>query len=194
MGYYIGMQMLTSQKAFTAIGAILVAQVGILLLFGQPPICTCGYIKFWEGVVRSAGNSQHLSDWYTFSHIIHGFVFYWFVRYAFPQWSVMQRLVLALSIEVGWEIAENTPYVINLYRQQALSLGYVGDSVINSVSDSISMIFGYILAWRLPVWSVVILTLAMELVVAYFIHDNLMLNVLNFIYQFDAVQQWQSAV
>lgn len=106
----------------------------------------------------------------------------------------MQRLVLALGIEVGWEIAENTPYVINLYRQQALSLGYVGDSVINSVSDSIAMILGYVLAWRVSVWSVVILVLAMELIVGYLIHDNLTLNVLNFIYQFEAVQQWQSAV
>lgn len=176
------------------IAGVIGLQATVLLFFGQPPICACGYVKFWEGVVRSAGNSQHLSDWYTFSHIIHGFVFYWFARYLFPRWSVMQRLVLALGIEVGWEIAENTPYVINLYRQQALSLGYVGDSVINSVSDSIAMILGYVLAWRVSVWSVVILVLAMELIVGYLIHDNLTLNVLNFIYQFEAVQQWQSAV
>ena len=175
-----------------AASALLAAQAAILLYFGQPPICTCGYVKFWESVVQSAGNSQHLFDWYTFSHIIHGFIFYAFLGYVFPSLTVAQRLVLALGIEVSWEVAENTPYVINLYRQQALSLGYVGDSILNSVSDSLAMIAGFVLAWRLPTWLVVVLVLLMEIGVAYYIRDNLTLNVLNLVYPLDSVHLWQS--
>jgi hypothetical protein len=188
------MSSLTTRNTLIAVGGILAAQAGVLIHFGQPLICTCEYIKFWEGVVKSSGNSQHLTDWYTFSHIVHGFLFYALFRYLFPKLTVLQRLLLALGLEVSWEIAENTPYVINLYRQQALSLGYVGDSAINSVCDSLSMIFGYIIAWRWPVWSIVVLALLMELIVGYLIHDNLTLNVLNLIHQFDFIKQWQLAV
>jgi hypothetical protein len=163
-----------------------------LFAFGQPVICECGYVKFWEGVVRSLGNSQHLTDWYTFSHVIHGFLFYLFLWYFFPRFSIWERLVLALGIEIAWEIAENTPYVINLYRQQALAVGYSGDSVINSIFDSLAMILGFILAARLPVKVTVAVALLFEAWVGYTIHDNLTFNVLNFIHPFEAIKAWQS--
>lgn len=117
--------------------------------------------------MQSVGNSQHLFDWYTFSHIIHGFLFYLLLRYLFPRWSVGQRLLLALC--------------------------YAGDSILNSLSDSLAMLGGFFLAWRLPVWSVVILDVAMELVVGFYIHDNLTLNVLNFIHHFDSIAAWQAS-
>src|SRR3989344_7898267 len=139
-------------------GALLIAaQALVLYLMGQPTICTCGYVKVWEGAVLSSGNSQHLIDWYTFSHIIHGFLFYLGLWFFFPRLSMPKRFLLALTLEVGWEMFENTPMVIEHYRQQALAQGYIGDSIINSISDTIAMVIGFLIAWKWPVWSVVAL-------------------------------------
>lgn len=173
--------------------AILLFIQGVVLLFlGQPAICTCGYIKLWECAILSSGMSQHLSDWYTFSHIIHGFVFYFFLWRFFPKIPISQKLLFALGIEVAWEIAENTPWVINAYREQALAQGYVGDSIINSIFDSLFMMLGFFAAWKLPAKITVATTVFLELWVGYAIHDNLTLNILNFIYQFDFIRRWQA--
>ena len=171
---------------------LLVFQGFVLYLFGQPSICACGDVKLWEGVVLSSGNSQHLSDWYTFSHIIHGVLFYLGLWYFFPRWPVWMRLLVATGIEVAWELAENTPMVIDHYRQQALAQGYTGDSIINSISDTVAMIFGFILAWRLSVWAALFLALFLELFVLYTIRDNLTLNILNLIHQFPFIAAWQT--
>src|SRR6516162_7677464 len=135
------------------VAALLALQAFVLFLFGQPPICTCGYVKVWEGVVLSSGNSQHLID---------GFIFYVILYLLFPRMSVWQRLLIATGIEVAWEITENTPMVIQHYREQALSQGYVGDSIINSVSDSMAMIVGFVLAWRLPAWATIAIAMFLE--------------------------------
>jgi hypothetical protein len=174
--------------------AVLFIAVQALALhfFGQPTICTCGYVKVWEGDVRGSGNSQHLIDWYTFLHIIHGFLFYLMLWVQFPGMPVLMRLVTATGIEAAWEITENTPMVINHYRKQALAQGYVGDSIINSVSDTIAMILGFLIASRASVWVTVATALGLELVVGYSIRDNLTLNVINLIYQFDFIKDWQS--
>lgn len=171
---------------------ILVGQAIILYLMGQPSICGCGYIKAWEGVILSPGNSQHLTDWYTFSHIIHGIIFFYALGFFFPRLSVSVRLIVALGIEMGWEILENTPMVINHYRQQALAQGYMGDSVLNSVSDSLAMLLGFLLAWRVPILIVVGAALGLELLLALLVRDNFTLNVINLIYQFPAIEAWQA--
>src|SRR5207237_4907 len=93
----------TGVRPLYIVAAIVALQAFVLLLFGQPPICTCGYVKIWEGVILSAGNSQHLTDWYTFSHIIHGFLFYLLLRYVFPNMPLWWRLALATGIEAAWE-------------------------------------------------------------------------------------------
>jgi hypothetical protein len=165
---------------------------GVLLWMGQVPICKCGYVKLWHGVVFSSENSQHISDWYTFSHIIHGFAFYGLLWLIGRRWSLGVRLVLAVMVESGWEILENTDLVINRYREATISLDYYGDSVINSVSDIFAMVCGFVLAARLPIWSIVVLTVVMEAGVAYFIHDNLLLNILMLLYPLDAVRRWQA--
>ncbi|MEN9341828.1 MAG: hypothetical protein RIQ54_84 [Candidatus Parcubacteria bacterium] len=174
------------------ITALFVLQVVILFLLGQPLICGCGYVKLWESVVLSSGMSQHLFDWYTFSHIIHGFVFYAVLHLLFPRLSLWHRLLIAMGLEIGWEVAENTPWVINAYREQALAQGYTGDSIINSVFDTVSMMSGFFLARRLPVFLTVSLAVLFEVFVGYMIRDNLTLNVLNFIYPFDFIHAWQS--
>jgi hypothetical protein len=183
-----------SKRWALGVPALLAIQGALLLAMGRPPICTCGIVKFWEGNVLSAEMSQHLFDWYTYSHIVHGLLFYGALRFVFPKSPVLPRLLIATGIEAAWEIAENTPWVIEAYRKQALAQGYVGDSMINSLSDTLSMIAGFAFARFAPVWASVVLALGLEAYAAYEIHDNLTLNVLNFIHPFDVITQWQSQI
>ena len=165
------------------------------LLFGmwQVPICECGYIKLWHGITYSSENSQHISDWYTFSHIIHGFAFYgiaWLIGRK-RGWSVGFMFLLALIAEIAWELFENTDFIINRYREVTISLDYYGDSIINSVSDVLAMVLGFFLAYRLPVWATVVILLALEIFVGYWIRDNLLLNIVMLIYPFEFIKTWQ---
>jgi hypothetical protein len=179
--------------AWALIGAAVIAlQAVVLLAMGQPAICTCGYVKLWHGNVLSSENSQHLSDWYTFSHVIHGFGFYLLLWVIASRTPVGLRFVLALGLEAGWEILENTPMIIDRYRQSALARGYIGDSVMNSVGDTLAMAFGFLLARKLPVWAVVALAMAMELFVGFMIRDNLTLNIIQLIYPSDTISHWQA--
>lgn len=184
-------QWLFEHPLFLAI-ILIVFQASVLILLGQPATCACGGIKLWEGVVLSSGNSQHLTDWYTFSHLVHGFLFYLLLWFLFPRLPITQRFLLAVGLEVSWEILENTPWAINHYREQALAQGYVGDSVLNSVSDTFSMMIGFSLAWLLPVWASVLAVLGLEISTAVLIRDNLTLNIIGFIHQFDFITRWQT--
>ena len=179
--------------AWALVGAGVIAlQAVVLLAMGQPAICTCGYLKLWHGNVLSSENSQHLTDWYTFSHIIHGFGFYLLLWLIAPRTPVGLRLVLAVGLEAGWEIFENTPFIIDRYRQGALARGYVGDSVINSVGDTLAMVLGFVLARLSPVWGIVALAVVLELFVGFMIRDNLTLNIVQLIYPSETISQWQA--
>jgi hypothetical protein len=169
---------------------VLAAAIAILVGMGRPPICTCGSIELWgrEGPTQS----QMLADWYSFSHIVHGFIFYAVLAWLFPRLQNDQRFLISLLIEAAWEIAENTPWVIDRYREATIALGYSGDSILNSASDIAMMAIGYLAARRLPIWASVALVLLLEIVPLLVIRDNLTLNVWMLLAPSEAIRSWQA--
>jgi len=183
------------KKVAVTVVIILIFVIGIHILNGRNFICTCGYIKLFNGQVN-VDDSQHLTDWYTLSHIIHGFLFY-FLTYLLSKWKKIPlaiRFIIALLLESTWEILENSSFVINHYQSTTVSTMYHGDSIINSLSDIGAMGFGFYLASKLPTWVIVILALILEALAAYVIHDNLTLNAFMFIYPMKSIVEWQQTL
>jgi hypothetical protein len=177
----------------------LVIVVGVLAVFalalylmGQPVMCPCGYVQLWHSGTGEY-SSMHLLDWYTWSHVIHGFIFYGLLSWLFPSWPRIARITVAIVPEVAWELVENSPWVIEYYRTQTAAAQYLGDSVINSVMDVVAMIAGAVYARYFPVWSTIALIILLELAALWAVRDNLTLNILMFIHPLEAIKEWQMA-
>ena len=182
---------ISGRHAALAVGVIALGAL-VLLFMGRQPICECGYVKLWHGVAASSENSQHLADWYTPSHLIHGFIFYGLLWLLARRSPLGIRLIIAVLLEASWEIVENTDFIINRYREATISLDYYGDSVINSVFDMLFMALGFFMAARLPVTATVTVALALELFTGLMIRDNLALNVVMLLWPLEAVREWQA--
>jgi hypothetical protein len=183
---------MTSRRIAVAAFLIIAAAAAIELAMGRHPICTCGTVELWVGARDSPKTSQMLADWYSLSHVVHGLLFYAALWLLFRRWPVDRRFLAALVSEAAWEVIENTPLVIDRYRETTAALGYSGDSVINSVSDMLMMCVGFFVARRLPVWATVLLLVVLEIVPLVVIRDNLTLNMWNLIAPNSSLAAWQA--
>jgi hypothetical protein len=184
----------TARTRTAAIAAliIIVGAAAVLLGTGRHPICTCGTIDLWVGGRDSPKTSQMLADWYSASHVVHGLLFYAFLWLIARRAPVQWRFLAALVVEASWEIVENTPMVIDRYREATAALGYSGDSVLNSMSDITMMCIGFLIARKLPLWASAVLLVVLELVPLAVIRDNLTLNVWMLLAPNAAIAAWQS--
>jgi hypothetical protein len=191
--------LLPHRRALVLAALIAIYGIAILYAMGRPPICECGTVRLWTGAVNSPENSQQLSDWYTFSHIIHGMIFYFGAHLLWRRWSLFDgaptrwAFPIAVALEASWELLENSPMIIDRYRSATANFGYAGDSIINSAFDIIWMSLGFWIAAKLPWKWTLALAIGFELMTLAIIRDNLTLNVLMLVYPIEAIKTWQGA-
>lgn len=168
----------------------------VLYSMGRNFICSCGYVRLWHGVVFSSENSQHLFDWYTFTHVVHGLAFFLGIslieKFSKIKIPFLNKLFIAILIESGWEILENTNYIINRYRSVTISLDYFGDSVINSLGDILAMALGFLIAYKKPIWFSIGLFFLIEIGLFFAIRDNLTINIIMLVHPIESLKIWQS--
>ena len=179
---------------------IVLASVAVLALtalvetsLGRSPLGPDGRFGWWDGDIWSSENSQRLLDAYSFSHIVHGILFFAFLWLVARQLPLHYRFLMALVLEAGWEILENSSLIIHRYREATIAQGYVGDSVLNSCSDVLMVALGFLFASRVRVRTSVAAVLLMEIVCLVWVRDNLTLNVIMLIHPVQAIKAWQSA-
>ena len=182
-----------NRRLIAAAAAVCALVAALELWMGRLPFGPDGRIGLWEGDIWSSEQSQRFADPYTFSHTIHGMLFYAILWLVAPRSSVRARFIAAIMMEGAWEVLENSPIIINRYREATIALGYVGDSVFNSVSDIFFAALGFVFAWRARVWVTVAVILAMELGTLALMRDNLALNIIMLVHPIDAIRDWQMA-
>lgn len=181
-------------KIWNRAALITAAATMMLWLMGQPVWCKCGSWIPWSWDIWSSHNSQHLLDPYTATHVLHGVILcgllYWLPR-SVPESTLF---LAAIILEAVWEIQENSPFIIERYRESTMSQDYYGDSILNSVFDILACAFGYVIALQLRAVKSVVFSMATELILVFWIRDCLALNVLMLVWPIDAIKQWQTAL
>jgi hypothetical protein len=174
--------------------ALVFVAVGLAEHFmGRTAFGPDGKFGWWESSIHSSANSQRVADAYSLTHVIHGFIFYcllWLVARRLP---AKQRFIAAVILEGAWEILENSPFIINRYREGTVSLGYVGDSILNSLSDIVMMALGFWAAYKFKVWQSVLAVVAIEIALLLWVRDNLTINIIMLIHPIEAIKNWQAA-
>lgn len=187
------METLGKKHVLAAVGLVLFTAL-VLAIMGQPFACSCGSWSPWSSDAWSTHNSQHLFDPYSFTHFCHGLAFFWLLTWLCSHWSLGQRFLAALSLECVWELFENSPWVIEHYRQNTAALAYYGDSVLNSIGDLLSCALGFLVASAVPWWGSLAIFGLFEVGLLLTIRDNLILNILNLTGDHPSIKQWQSQV
>ncbi len=178
----------TRRTLFAALGLTLVF-AGLLRAEGRIAWCKSG-LGFWTGAATHC-TSQHLLDPYSLSHVLHGVIFFCLLWPLRSRVSLAWRVIGAMAIEAGWEVLENSAWVIERYRQQTASLDYTGDSILNSLGDLAASVVGVAFAARCSWKASVALYVGFELLLLYLARDNLTLNVLMLLHPIEAIKQWQ---
>ena len=187
-----GQRLIKFLYAAAVLGAVV---IGVTLwAWGQPLICTCGYVKAWEGLIWSAGNSQHVADWYTLSHVIHGMLIVLIGPLSMGRLSYPALLVIAIATGMAWEIVEHTDWVLDRFRDVTVYQGYLGDSVLNAVMDYVWMWAGFFLARSIATVSTIALIIALEVFAAIFGRDCLTFTTLQLVYPLEAIDDYQQAI
>jgi Protein of unknown function (DUF2585) len=174
-----------------ATGLVLLLMIVLLRVQGRLFVCACGYFELWTSDTCSSNNSQQLFDPYSFTHLLHGFLFFWLIALLFTRFTTGWQLWLALLLESAWEVFENTSFVINKYRTETAALGYQGDTVVNSLGDLACALVGFLIARQLGIRRSLILFVLVELVLILWIHDSLLLQILMLVRPVDAIKLWQ---
>jgi len=159
---------------------------------GRLLICACGYVQIWTSDTCSSNNSQHLLDPYSFTHVLHGVMFFWLIALVFRRMTAGRQLLLALALEAAWEVFENSRFVIERYRTATAALGYQGDTVVNSIGDLLCALLGYLIARQLGARRSLILFLLVELILILWIHDSLLLQILMLVRPVEEIKLWQA--
>lgn len=171
--------------------ALLAAAVVFLQIQGRVWWCQAGDYAPWAWNIWSTHNSQHVVDPYSFTHVLHGVLEFWLIGLIFRRMPLAWRLVLAVAVESSWEVAENSSYIINRYREETISLDYFGDSIINSIADILCCASGFVIAYYLRFWRSLFLFVVTEAVLIMTIKDSLIINIIMLIWPVDAIKAWQ---
>lgn len=171
---------------------IVLLMIVLLRAQGRLFICACGEVQIWTSDTCSSNNSQHLLDPYSFTHVLHGVMFFWLITLLFRRMARGRQVLLALLLEAVWEVIENSSFIIDRYRTATAALGYQGDTVVNSIGDLLCALVGYLIARKLGVRRSLILFLLVELILILWIHDSLLLQILMLLRPIEAIKLWQA--
>ena len=181
----------TTIFAWVGIVAMLVLTTLLLRGEGRLWICGCGRFSIWAGKICSANNSQQFLDPYSFTHVLHGILYFWMLIWIVPRLTQSWRLWLSVTVAAAWEVFENSNFIINRYRQDTAALGYTGDTIVNSFGDILCAVLGFMIAQRLGFKRSLIFFLGMELILLFWIKDSLLLEIVMLIHPINAIKVWQ---